>query len=379
MPRPSRHESGQMIVLFALSLVVLVLIVGLVIDSGFAFAQRRGTQNAGVCASVAGPRAVAVARVGDAVNGTDGNVMNSIQAVLAANHALPATFDAVSGPRYVDRTGTRLTYVGDPALAGAIPTAAQGVAVGARTSWRPFLLGVIGVNSWTASAEAVAITPSNGAGGGIVPFGVSLSSVSGGGAYSACPPGQTAESCGTQHLTPGSLNTPGGFGWLKFGCYMRTDADGKHYGLGQVLPAASGGCSNSKTFLDDEWGTPPAPPSTYGCCTSISASTAAGFGNDIGSLPGNKASVNDGTPTINADEANDVWVWVPIWDSANGNGSNGYYHIVGYSAFEIVHIKGSKEIEGVLRLGLDPTTGKPYDSPDPSLLQNFSGAVQLVR
>jgi Flp pilus assembly protein TadG len=379
MPRPSRRESGQMVVLFALSLIGLVLLVGLVIDSGFAFAQRRGTQNAADFAATAGTRIVAQARIGDAVNGTDGNVKNSIQAVLAANHALPATFDAASGPRYVDRSGTRLTYVGDPALAGAIPTSAYGVAVGARTTWRPFLLGVIGMNNWTASADAVAITPSNGASGGVVPFGVSVSSVSGGGAYSVCPSGQTAESCGTHHLTPGSLNTPGGFGWLKFGCYARTDADGKRYGLGQVLPAASGGCSNSKPFLDDEWGTPPAPPNTFGCCTSISASTAAGFGNDIGSLPGNKASVNDGTPAINYDETNNLWVWVPIWDTANGNGSNGYYHIIGYSAFEIVHIKGGKDIEGVLRLALDPATGKPYDSPDPNLLLNYSGAVQLVR
>ena len=84
-----------------------------------------------------------------------------------------------------------------------------------------------------------------------------------------------------------------------------------------------------------------------------------GIGNDIGSLPGNKASVNDGTPGINYVETNDLWVWVPIWDFANGNGSNGYYHIVGYSAFEIVHIKGGKDIEGVLRLAVDPATGNP--------------------
>jgi Flp pilus assembly protein TadG len=378
MLRASRGNPGQMLVLFTLSLVLLVLIVGLVVDSGFAFAQRRGTQNAADFAAVAGTKIVAQARTGDTVNGTDGNVKNSIQAVLAANHAQPAVFDAATGPRYVDRTGTRLTYVGDPALSGLIPTAAQGVVVVARTSWRPFFLGVIGINNWTAAADAVAITPSSGGGGGVVPFGVSLSSVSGGGAFSVCPPAQTAESCGTRHLTPGSLNAPGGFGWLKFGCHG-PDADGKNFGLGQVSPASNGGCSNSKPFLDNEWGTPPGPGNTYGCCTSVSASTAAGFGNDIGSLPGNKASVNDGTPAINYYETNNIWVWVPIWDTANGNGSNGYYHIVGYSAFELVHIKGGKDIEGVLRLGTNPATGLPYDSPDPTLLLNFSGDIQLVR
>ena len=43
-----------MVVLFALSLIALVLIVGLVVDSGFAFAQRRGTQNAADFAAAAG-------------------------------------------------------------------------------------------------------------------------------------------------------------------------------------------------------------------------------------------------------------------------------------------------------------------------------------
>ncbi len=375
MPIPARRARGQMIVLFALALIALVLVIGLVVDGGFAFAQRRTAQNAADFAATAGARVVALARLGDTVNGADGNVQGAITAVLASNHAQPITFDAATGPRYVDRSGTRLTYVGDPGLAGKVPVTAQGVSLVAQTSWRPFFLGLIGVNNWIASANAVAISPSTGGGGGVVPIGVSLASVKGAGAFPTCPAGQTAESCGTQHLTPGALNLPGGFGWLKFGC-SGPDANNDPFGLGQ---GSSGGCSNSKPFLDTEWGTPPAPPNTYGCCTSVSASAAAGNGNDIGSLPGNKASVNDGTPGVDYVETNNLWVWVPIWDTANGNGSNGYYHIVGYSAFEIVHIKGGKDIEGVLRLGLDPATGNPYDSPDPNLLVTYSGAIQLVR
>lgn len=367
-----------MIVLFGLCLVVLILMMGLVVDSGFAFAQRRGAQNAADFAATAGTRVVAQARVGDAVNGTDANVKGAIQAVLASNRAEPVTFDAVSGPRYVDRSGTRLTFVGDPVLAGKVPATAQGVIVSAKATWRPFFLGIIGVNSWSATADAVAISPATDGGGGVVPFGVSVSTVTGGAAWPVCPAAHTAESCGTLHLTPGSTNIPGGFGWLKFGCNIK-DAGGKFYGLGQVPPVSNGGCSNSKPFLDSEWGTPPDPPNTFGCCTSVSASTAGGYGNDIGSLPGNQASVNDGTPGVDYVGTNDLWVWVPIWDFANGNGQNGYYHIVGYSAFEIVHIKGGKDIEGVLRLGVDPANGNPYDFPDPDLLIKYSGAVQLVR
>ena len=366
-----------MIVLFGISLIALVLLIGLVVDGGFAFVERRNVQNAADFAALAGARVVAQARVGDAVNGTDANVKGAIEAVLASNDVAPMTFDA-NGPRYVDRSGTRLTYVGDPALVGVIPSTAQGISLGARTNWRPYFLGIIGVTSWTAAADAVAITPANQGGGGVVPFGVSLSTVSGPGALPVCAAGETAEACGTHHLTPGATNLPGGFGWLKFGCHG-PDADGKAFGLGQVAPASNGGCQPNKPFLDGEWGTPPAPPNTYGCCTSVSASTAAGFGNDIGSLPGNKASVDDGTPGIAYAETNDLWVWVPIWDTANGNGNNGYYHIVGYSAFQIVHINGGKDIEGVLRLATDPATGKPYDFPDPNLLLGYDGSITLVR
>jgi len=362
-----------MLVLFGGALILLVLLVGLVVDGGYAFAQRRGAQNAADFAASAGARIVARARVGDSANGTDANVQGAILAALAANRAQPVTFGA-GGPRYVDKAGVAIANVG----AGPIPTNAQGVVVGAKTTWRPYFLGVIGVSTWTAAADAVAVTPGVDIGGGVVPFGVSLSSVKGAGALPTCPAAQTAESCTVSKLTPGSTNLPGGFGWLKFGC-TGPDATPKNFGLGQVSPANAGGCQNNKPFLAQEWGTPPAPPLTYGCCTSIAASTAAGFGNDIGSLPGNKASINDGTPGVANAIDNNLWVWVPIWDTANGNGSNGYYHIVGYSLFEIVHIKGGKEIDGVLRVAVDPATGNPFDAPDPSKTTTFTGEIQLVR
>ena len=111
----------------------------------------------------------------------------------------------------------------------------------------------------------------------------------------------------------------------------------------------------------------------------MSRSTANGFGNFIASLPGNKASINDGQPTISYLEANDIAGWVPIWDYANGNGQNGYYHIVGYAAFEITHITGGKDIEGVIRAKDISQNPQVYDAPDPSLTTLYNGSVQLVR
>ncbi len=373
MSRGERQSHrGQIIVLFTLALVGLLLVVGLTVDGGYALAQRRTAQNAADFAAIAGTRVVGEFLTGDTTNGTDGNVKQAVEAALVANGANVADYAA----QYVTEAGTAVGQVG----ASAIPASAQGVVVNASTTWNPYFLGIMGVQHWSAGANAVAMSPGTNVGVGVMPFGVSAKTL---GAYDACPLGETVGSgspgCTTFHLTPGSLNLPGGFGWLKFGCYNNKDADGKHYGLGQVLPAASGGCSPSKPFLDGEWGSlPTTPGNTYGCCTSIAASTAAGFGNDIGSLPGNKASINDGQTSVDYIETNNLVGWVPIWDSANGNGNNGYYHIIGYAGFQIVHIKGGKDIEGVIRLKDGPGPSGTYDTPDPSLLTSFDGTVQLI-
>ena len=165
------------------------------------------------------------------------------------------------------------------------------------------------------------------------------------------------DACYPHQLTPGNLNVPGGFGWLKFGC------DG--YGLGQDPPQNAGGCSNSKPFLQSEIG----PPSnSYGCCTQVGVSGL----DRIGSLPGNKVSA-DCSYYID----NEITVTVPVWDTAGGNGSGGWYHIIGFAGFQITECRGGKDIAGVWRKAffVGPTT---TTNPTPG----FPGAalgVQLVQ
>ena len=55
--RPSRSR-GQILVLFVLALVAIIAGVGLVIDGGFTFAQRRAEQNAADLAAFAGANAL---------------------------------------------------------------------------------------------------------------------------------------------------------------------------------------------------------------------------------------------------------------------------------------------------------------------------------
>lgn len=54
---PPEREGGQILVIFALALIVIIGMVGLILDSGSAFAQRRGEQNAADLAAIAGANA----------------------------------------------------------------------------------------------------------------------------------------------------------------------------------------------------------------------------------------------------------------------------------------------------------------------------------
>lgn len=216
------------------------------------------------------------------------------------------------------------------------------------------------MSNWTATTEASAKGGYSLAGpppGGVFPAGISTSFFQ---TYPFCSgPVSTnpSSSCYPQNLTPGNLNVPGGFGWLKFGC------DG--YGLGQDPPANAGGCSNNKPFLQDEIGP---PNNSYGCCTAVGL---PGSADRIGSLPGNKVSA-DCTYWINQQAT----LTVPIWDTAGGTGENGWYHIVGFSGFQITGCSGGKNLEGVWRKAFfpGPTTNIPAVTGVPQAL-----GTQLVK
>lgn len=354
--RGSHRGRGQIVLLFALVLTVIVLSVGLVVDGGNALVQRRGAQNASDFAAMGGARVIAEWIDGDTTNGTDTNVRIAIDNAVAANGGTAITYGAPNGPRYINETGGLLDYVGT----GVIPTGAVGVKVQSQRNWRPYFLGIIGINDWSASAEATAKGGYSLAGpppGSLFPVGISTSFFQ---TYPFCSgPVSTnpADACYPQHLTPGNTNVPGGFGWLKFGC------DG--YGLGQDPPANIGGCQNDKPFLDGEIG----PPSqSYGCCT---VTGVPGSLDRIGSLPGNKVSA-DCSYWI----ASEVTVTVPIWDVAGGTGQNGWYHIVGFAGFQITGCSGGKNIEGVWRKAFftGPTTATPTVVGVPQAL-----GIQLVK
>jgi Flp pilus assembly protein TadG len=414
--RRSGRQLGQTLVLFALVMsLVAIPAIGLVIDGGYALAQSRASQNAADFASLAGARIIAESIGSNTSVGTDANVMAAIQGSIATNGGSRIQFGPPNGPRYVNSSGgyacadssgiaqpcnasnAASSYVGSghipsTVVAADIPLEAVGVIVGSSRTWTPFFVGSL-VGQWTASATATATggyaagSPSqwaatNGS-GNVFPAGIAqafFNNISGNGTRSPCTGAVTTNvggggPCDPSALTPGTLNVPGGFGWLKFGI---DGNGGKCDWTNDLGMLADGGCDSSKPFLQSEIGhgggvADPTAGDSHGCCTQV----GLGGPDLIGSLPGNKVSAN-----CDWYIANGATVIVPVWDSAGGTGTNAYYHIVGFTGFQITACNGGKDLEGVWRqpFMLGPTSPWPAGSTG-GAGSGFAGAplaVQLV-
>jgi hypothetical protein len=159
-----------MLVLFAVSLVVMIAMVGLVIDGGNAYAQQRATQNASDAAAEAG--AVALSKNMLAINGggsalTDADILAAINESASLNGIRP--FDVgVTGNSVAHYTDFRGNVLGKQVgSGGAIPGCSGatcvdiGVATGVRAAGTrdisTFVSGVIGITQMKSTAIATAV------------------------------------------------------------------------------------------------------------------------------------------------------------------------------------------------------------------------------
>ncbi|MDO8674098.1 MAG: pilus assembly protein TadG-related protein [Dehalococcoidia bacterium] len=144
--RDLRHEHGQSLVLIAMAMVAMVAMLGLVLDAGYAYAQRRLVQTAVDAAALGAAQAVA------SENATDASVLAIMQDY--ANRNSPPSGITVVGT-YIAPNDSDLTAVGN----GSIPQLAKGVRVVGQTTFNTFFMGIIGMNNSMASASATAKFP----------------------------------------------------------------------------------------------------------------------------------------------------------------------------------------------------------------------------
>lgn len=265
--------------IFAGGMVTILVSVGLVIDAGTAFFERRDGQNAADLASVAATKVIADHYTKGVQEGAA--VFAAIDSNTTANGcaaagATPCTWAA----SYVNASETVLGTVTN---GGSIPPGAQGVLVSVNRQPATYFLGVLGQSSWNVSTQATALTAT----------------------ITGLPPGQvlpiavdppnTGFVPGTVYsLTAGGLDAPGNFSWLNW------DGTPANPGLADSI------CNpNNPAIAFPQWvdGNP-------GAQNSIMVRNCV------------DKWITSGTPVL-----------VPLYDEVQGQGNNTDYRVTGLASF----------------------------------------------
>lgn len=154
---------GQVLVVVAIALVVIVAMVALVIDGGYAWAKQRDTQNAADSAADAGATVLMqrLAGVPEPPPDWDGRVIAAVNQAATENGAV------VDAAYYTNVDGELLTSGGsvapDEASAARVgdgppPPGASGVRAVVSQQFDTFLAQAVGIDTLTASAPATAVS-----------------------------------------------------------------------------------------------------------------------------------------------------------------------------------------------------------------------------
>jgi Flp pilus assembly protein TadG len=149
-----RRQSGQVIVLFAIALIAMLAMVGVAVDGGTLYVQRRTAQNSADAGALAGTRALQQSLV--AANTTIGSEI--CKYVLANSFGVTPTPSAY----FVNTSGTSLGTVSLPtncsgASVNVIPSGSSGIHVAVTIGpYNTYLAGLVGVRQLEAQASATA-------------------------------------------------------------------------------------------------------------------------------------------------------------------------------------------------------------------------------
>jgi hypothetical protein len=145
---------GQVIVIVAAAMVVIVVMVGVVIDLGALYAQQRNAQNGADAASTAGTLVVAQNLSSATDIHDDEDVYLAVNGMAAKNGLAGVTAE------YTDDTGHPLVppvnVTNTPGL--PIPAAARGVRAGGSRTVDATFTRLMGMNLFTATADATVVT-----------------------------------------------------------------------------------------------------------------------------------------------------------------------------------------------------------------------------
>jgi len=222
--RGQGSDRGQVLVIVAVGMVVIVAMVGLVVDGGYAWGKQRATQNGADSSAEAG--AVVLMQRLAGVPKLDADVLAAVNSAAAASRI------DVPDAYYTNITGSLLSPAGavvpDTSTAAKVgttpipPNAAGVLAIGKQT-FDTFLARIIGFSTFTTSAPATAVAGYQGscdssAGCILLPVTVPVTIVTCDGQNNPVPapgnPPPTWNQTGQISLMPLCKNGPGNVGWL---------------------------------------------------------------------------------------------------------------------------------------------------------------------
>lgn len=199
----NRHSSprqrGQILVLFALSLVAIIAAVGLVLDGGSAFAQRRSEQNAADVAALAAANDLIV-------NQGSADWQATARSIASKNGYV----DGVNG------ASVEVVCVNCPGQ--ALDAAVDGVqvTVNINAPHRNNFASIVGMSTWNVSTTATSKTGWPNTAHGPGPFIVSITTFDPGTGRPRSCTGKT-DKCDLGHPVSDIPTTPTEFTWTDFG------------------------------------------------------------------------------------------------------------------------------------------------------------------
>jgi Flp pilus assembly protein TadG len=167
-------ESGVVLVIFAIAMVVLLGMIAIAIDGSYGFVQNRRAQNASDFAAYAAAQALQQSTFCSGTNvPTGGQIAGIIQQLVTDNGSDIGTnwtaqflnSQGVAIPTAVGTSTTTFTASNYPTVP---PPGACGVSVSARPSWTPFFAGIFGIHQLKGFATAKVDTNTTGNPIGIV-------------------------------------------------------------------------------------------------------------------------------------------------------------------------------------------------------------------
>jgi hypothetical protein len=141
-------------IIFALALIVLLGMMAIALDGGYALVQARRAQNAADFASIAGTAALKPLCEQGAAPPSDQHVRSTIQDVIDQN--APGVGSSWSAD-YIDQAGLDRGAAVSSSPSTFPPPYACGVTVQLSSTWMPYIAQVLGFNSLTTRATAKAL------------------------------------------------------------------------------------------------------------------------------------------------------------------------------------------------------------------------------